>query len=74
VVASQGNHADTVSYLLSVDADISAQMIDGASSLFLAAQNGHKEVLEILLEEGASPKVCRKVGLYLRLDVCRKVG
>ena len=47
--------------LLARGADIHAQMIDGATALFITAQNGHAELLKFLLSKGADPKMKRKV-------------
>ena len=42
-------------------ADIQAQMVDGATPLFITAQNGHHELLKFLLKKGAEVDIKRKV-------------
>ena len=34
---------------------------DGTSPLYIAAQNGHEKVVDILLEEGANANISREV-------------
>ena len=37
-------------------------MVDGATPLFIAAQNGHAKMLKFLISKGAKPNMKRKVG------------
>lgn len=43
-------------------------MVDGATPLFIAAQNGHLAMMKFLLEHGADANAPRKVGLSLELS------
>ena len=61
MVACQCNHIDVVEELIKNGADINVQMVDGASPLFITAQNGHLNMLTFLLKKGAKPKIKRKV-------------
>ena len=49
--------------LLDRGADIHAQMVDGATPLFITAQNGHNELLKFLLKKGAEVDIKRKVSV-----------
>lgn len=37
----------------------------GSSPLYIAAQEGHREVVEYLLKKGADPEVCGPVGFEI---------
>ena len=50
--------------LISRAADIEVQMVDGATPLFISAQNGHLKMLKFLLGKGANPNTKRKVTLF----------
>jgi ankyrin repeat protein len=50
-----------VEELLAHGADIHAQMIDGATPLFITAQNGHCNLLTYLVSQGADVNLRRKV-------------
>ena len=60
-MACQCNHLDVVEELLSRGADLHAQMIDGATPLFITAQNGHLHLLKYLISRGADVNVKRQV-------------
>ena len=49
--------------LLTHGADIHVQMVDGATPLFITAQNGHYKMLKFLLSKGAKPNLTRKVSV-----------
>ena len=42
-------------------------MVDGATPLFITAQNGHNELLKFLLKKGAEVDIKRKVNVWARL-------
>ena len=69
-VACQCNHLDVVGELLREGADIHTQMVDGATPMFIAAQNGHVKMLKYLLSKGSSTSMCRKVSTVEDLAVC----
>ena len=62
-MACQCNHLDVVKELLDRGADIHAQMVDGATPLFITAQNGHNHLLSFLITQGAEVDVKRKVSM-----------
>ena len=39
-------------------------MVDGATPLFITAQNGHNELLKFLLKKGAEVDIKRKVSAW----------
>src|ERR1035441_9615733 len=49
------NHQDVVEYLLAQGADVNAKTSTGITALHEAAQNGNKEITELLLEIGRAP-------------------
>ena len=55
MAASQAGHLDVVEALIGAGASPSKTMWDGASPLFLAAQNGHARVLVHLLDQPGLP-------------------
>ena len=59
-----------VGELLREGADIHTQMVDGATPMFIAAQNGHVKMLKYLLSKGSSTSMCRKVSTVEDLAVC----
>ena len=65
LVACQCNHMTVAKYILSQGADVNSRMIDGASAVFLAAQNGHDNVIVFLFEAGANAHAARSVGTLL---------
>ena len=48
-------------FLLCQGADVNSRMIDGASAVFLAAQNGHEDIISFLFESGANAHAPRMV-------------
>ena len=49
---------------------LSSTVQDGESSLYIASQKGHTEIVEVLLKKGADPNLTRKVcGLVLSLYI-----
>ena len=48
--------------LLAKGADVNAKANNGATALMLAAQNGHKEIVEMLLAKGAKNDATAKSG------------
>ena len=49
---------------------LSSTVQDGKSSLYIASQEGHTEIVELLLKKGADPNLTRKVcGLVLLLYI-----
>ena len=73
-MACQCNHLDVVEELLREGADIHTQMVDGATPIFISAQNGHLKMLKFLLSKGSSTSMCRKVSDQVTLSLCRKVS
>lgn len=61
MVACQCNHLPEAQLFLKYGADINSRMVDGASSVFLVAQNGYPNVLSFLLKNGANAHAPRKV-------------
>ena len=55
MAAAQAGHLDVVEALIGSGASPSKTMWDGASPLFLAAQNGHARVLVYLLDQPSLP-------------------
>ena len=55
MAAAQAGHLDVVEALIGSGASPSKTMWDGASPLFLAAQNGHARVLVYLLDQPGLP-------------------
>lgn len=51
--AAQGNHLSTVKFLIEAGAIIEQGEDDGASALWLACQDGHVEVADLLINHGA---------------------
>lgn len=68
IVACQCNHLEVARLLLEHGADVNSRMVDGASAVFVTAQNGHSEMLSFLLRSGANAHMLRKVArtIYLR--------
>ena len=61
MVACQSDHLQVAELLLSYGADLNARTVDGASAAFLAAQNGHSQLLSFLLRSCANVHAPRKV-------------
>lgn len=64
-MACQCNHVEVAEELLNNGADIHAQMVDGATPLFIAAQNGHVKMLKFLLAKGAKVDMTREVCAHI---------
>lgn len=54
-------------------ADINSQAADGATALYEAAKNGHKDIVEFLVSQKADTNKSGKMGL-LPLHVAAKTG
>ena len=49
---------------------LSSTVQDGKSSLYIASQEGHTEIVELLLKKGADPNLtCKVYGLVLSLYI-----
>lgn len=64
LVAAQCGHADIVSLLLGTSGcKVDTALHDGATPLFVAAQNGHFPVARLLLKRGAEVDAKREVSV-----------
>eukprot|EP00439_Symbiodinium_sp_Y106_P040735 s2192_g5.t1 len=55
----QGGHIDAARQLLQAGARVNAARLDGATPLLFASQNGHKQVVRLLLAANADAKKAR---------------
>lgn len=56
-MAAQSGHVDTVALVLEWGAQVDQRLHDGATPLFIAAQNGHSTIATMLVDKFA---VCKK--------------
>lgn len=59
-----------VEYLLSQGATVDVKDKNSETPLFLAVRNGHKDIIEVLLERGANPEISDACGVKLVNSIC----
>ena len=61
MIASQENYIELLELLLNSDADVDQKNKMGATALMMAATNGHYDIVQMLLDHGADPKISIKI-------------
>lgn len=59
-------------YLLSQGATVDVKDKNSETPLFLAVRNGHKDIIEVLLDKGANPEISDACGVKLINSICDK--
>jgi len=61
MIASQENYIELLELLLNSDADVDQKNKMGATALMMAATKGHYDIVQMLLDHGADPKISIKI-------------